>query len=225
MEERKSSSSVSRNTQRIKELEKSNHRLEWELRKLVNISKQDTGNISEIINQALDVLNDISLTIEALAPVLEDHYDEKNLYIEDEPFENLCEHKKYLIEKYMSKKSFTKRIEALESAQNRIKLLLSSLPRPSQLSTSMKPQKKREFAENRSGTKGKSFIDRKTNNFVELEKLCKDKDQQISEINEQNQDLKDQIEQKEIIIKELKMENKKFKSEIEELNVLVRFSF
>jgi len=31
---------------------------------MVNITKQDTTNISEIIDKSLDVLNDISITIE-----------------------------------------------------------------------------------------------------------------------------------------------------------------
>jgi hypothetical protein len=137
----------------------------------VNITKQDTTYINEIISHALDVLNDISLTIEALGPVSENYYDEKNLYIEEDAFDSLFGQKKYLIDKYMKKSSFSDRIDKLEQAQNRIKLLMSSLPKSSQnLSSTAKPVKKPSMVNQRE-SKGKSFIDRKTNNYTELEKL------------------------------------------------------
>lgn len=182
---------------------------------MVNISKQDTTNLSEIIHQALDVLNDISLTIESMAPVMNDYYDDKNLYIEEEQFEFLLEKKKYLIDKYIKKSSFTKRIEKLEQAQNRIKLVTSSLPRSSHLLVSAsKPVKKASMA-NQKESKGKSFIDHKTNNYAELEKLCHSKDQQLEE---KIQDL----ELKNDIVKKLQIDIKKYKAEIEDLNNLVR---
>ena len=101
----------SRHIQRIEELEKSNQQLELDLRKMSNISKQETNNLNSIITQALDVLNDISLTIEALSPVNIDYYDDKNLYIEDEAFEKILGQKKYLIDKYFNKSSFSERIK------------------------------------------------------------------------------------------------------------------
>lgn len=206
----------SRHVHKINELEKSKNQLEYDLRKIVNITKQDTTYINEIISHALDVLNDISLTIEALGPVSENYYDEKNLYIEEDAFDSLFGQKKYLIDKYMKKSSFSDRIDKLEQAQNRIKLLMSSLPKSSQnLSSTAKPVKKPSMVNQRE-SKGKSFIDRKTNNYTELEKLWQLKDQELE------QKIKD-LEEKEVIVKKLQIENKKFKLEIEDLNNLVRF--
>lgn len=79
--------------EKAKALEKQNQELEWELRKMMNISKQDTSNISEIINQSLDVLNDISITIEVMAPVSSKSYSLNQLTLSQEKFAELEKHK------------------------------------------------------------------------------------------------------------------------------------
>lgn len=139
---------------------------------MVNISKQDTSNLSEIINQSLDVLNDISITLESLSPVLSTNYSDDHLYIEEEPFNTLLDHKKYLIDKYVRQSSFTKRIENLESAQQRMKLLMKSLPStPQSMATSLKPQKKPSMTDVPEQHMNKSVKEKPTNNQIELEKL------------------------------------------------------
>jgi len=71
--------------------------------------KQETVNLNEIINQALDVLNDVSLTIEALtqlnrkmSPILskKSFYGDKNFLIQEEVFSTLADHRDYLQKKY-----------------------------------------------------------------------------------------------------------------------------
>jgi hypothetical protein len=182
---------------------------------MVNISKQDTSNLSEIINQSLDVLNDISITIEALSPVLLTNYSDDHLYIEEEPFNSLLDHKKYLIEKYVRQSSFTKRIENLESAQQRMKLLMKSLPStPQSMATSLKPQKKPSMTDTHEQLMNKSVQEKPTNNQIELEKLCMAKDQELQ--------LKIQeLKQMDAKLRELQNENNKNKTEIVELNNLV----
>lgn len=97
-------------------------------------------------------MNDISLTIEILTPVNVKYYDKNNLYIESEPFDKIIAHKSYLIEKYFKKSSFSNRIECLEEAQGRIKLLLASIQnkRKSKMSTTMKAQKNKSLDQNSS---------------------------------------------------------------------------
>ena len=182
---------------------------------MVNISKQDTSNLSEIINQSLDVLNDISITIESLSPVLSTNYSDDHLYIEEEPFNTLLDHKKYLIDKYVRQSSFTKRIENLESAQQRMKLLMKSLPStPQSMATSLKPQKKPSMTDAPEQLMNKSVQEKPTNNQIELEKLWKVKEQ---ELQQKIQELK-LMDAK---LKELQKENDRNRTEIAELNNLV----
>ena len=79
--------------EKLKKLEKQNQELECELRKMMNISKQDTNNLSEIINQSLDVLNDISITIEVMAPISSTSYSSNQLTISSDKFTGLTKHK------------------------------------------------------------------------------------------------------------------------------------
>jgi hypothetical protein len=182
---------------------------------MVNISKQDTSNISEIIDQALDVLNDISLTIECMNPVHDENYQDNYLFIEEESFQFLFGHKRYLVKKYIRESSFTKRIEGLEAAQQRIKLIMKSMPTNKQsFSTSVQLKKKPSMTNKDQDTKNKSFIQRNNEKLIEIEKLCQAKDIEIMSKAEQ-------IKQHEAKIKVLEKENEKNKSEIVELNNLV----
>lgn len=182
---------------------------------MVNISKQDTSNISEIIDQALDVLNDISLTIECMNPVHDEDYQDNYLFIEEESFQALFGHKRYLVKKYIRESSFTKRIEGLEAAQQRIKLIMKSMPTNKQsFSTSVQLKKKPSMAEEDQDHRNKSFIQKNNEKLIEIEKLCQEKDLELKTKAEQ-------IKLHEAKIKALEMENQKNKSEIVELNNLV----
>lgn len=185
---------------------------------MVNITKQDTTNISEIIDKSLDVLNDISITIEWMTPLQSDNFSENYLYIEEEEFDKVFAHKKYLIQKYIRESSFSKRIESLESAQQRLKLLMKSLPSNKQnLSTSIQLTKKPSMADSEPETKNKSFIGKKSEKQIEFEKLCKVRENELKEKVEE-------LKGKEANIKDLQKENEKNKSEIVELNNLVSTS-
>ncbi|CAI2368753.1 unnamed protein product [Moneuplotes crassus] len=206
----------SRHTQKIKELEKSNTQLEYEIRKMANISKQETNNLSDIINQSLDVLNDISLTIQNLRPINRQYYADENLYIQKANFNSLVAHKEYLTDKYFDQTSFTDRIKTLEEAQNRVKLLMKTIPKRSKdkLSASVSDKRELPMYQEDKPEKRKSLNKSNSNNIEELEKLCKTKDQQLE--NKNNQILS--FEQK---IKTLKRENEELKAEITELNALL----
>ena len=60
---------------------------------MMNISKLDTNNLSEIINQSLDILNDISITIEIMTPISSASYSSNQLKISSDKFAELSKHK------------------------------------------------------------------------------------------------------------------------------------
>lgn len=183
---------------------------------MMNISKQDTSNLSEIINQSLDVLNDISITIEVMAPVSSKSYSSNQLTISSDKFDELTKHKNYLMEKYIKNSSFTERIEVLETARERMKLLMKSVNNSkNNFSNSKRTSKSKALSARASEIKKPISYDEITsNNLKEMEQLIKLKDVEL-------QQKLSEIKELEETIMTLKIVNEKNQNEISELNNLV----
>jgi hypothetical protein len=130
----------------------------------------------------LDVLNDVSLTIEALtqvnkkmSPILskKSFYGDKNLLIQEEVFSTLADHRDYLQKKYFEQTSFSQRIKTLEEAQERVKLLTQTMPkrRKEKLSTTMGEVEHQDISRGESLEKGRTLYKSSKGNLEKLEKL------------------------------------------------------
>ena len=120
------------------------------------------------------------------------------------------------MEKYIKSSSFTERIEKLEAARERMKLLLKSVSTNKQnISNTQRTSKSKALSSRGSSSKRRnSYNEMIINNCVQLEKQLKLKENEIQ--------LKIQeIKQWEEIIMDLKIENDKNKNEIADLNDLV----
>ena len=133
---------------------------------MVNISKQDSTKISEIINESLGLLNDISKTVEAYTPVIVSAYSLGKLEMTKDEFESLFNHKEYLLDKYVRETSFSKRVSRIEAAQEHMKLLMKSIPSSTNFSTSQRLKKNKSMVRNSSKSKGQSYM-QKSNNMID----------------------------------------------------------
>lgn len=204
---------------------------------MVNISKQDSTNISEIINESLDLLNDISKTVETNSPIIASAYVGNKLTIGNEDFKKLMDHKKYLLDKYVRQTSFSKRVDKIQSAQERMKLLMKSVPNSpkASFSASQRLAVKQSIGRNSGSSKDQSFGQNSNANKSALVNRSKEGSFNKSKVNASNTDFeklyklreielqaKDKvINDKEVLIFKLQNENDKYKLEIEDLNELV----
>ena len=201
---------------------------------MVNISKQDSTKISEIINDSLGLLNDISKTVEAYTPVIVSAYKSGKLSIAQEEFELLYDHKEYLLDKYVRKTSFSKRVGKIEAAQEHMKLLIKSIPSSSSFSASQRIPKNRSIVRNSSKSKNQSLIQkaRNDNNMIDDQNtpfssssrdLKRNADfEQLNKLLKIELQAKDKvINEKDIKILNLQDEIDKNKNEIEDLNDLI----
>ena len=188
-----------------------NKRLESEISKLANLSTNDISNINSIVLESLEMLSDISKSIEILTPVTSSSYSSSKLSIASDRFNELLKHKKYLGDKYVKNNVFTERKESYENARNKLKIIsnFANNSKGNNQSTQRPPSGRKL-----SSVSKKSSIRESNSNYSELER--------INILNEEKIEQREaEIQQKDIIIQNLRREIDSNKIEILKLNNLV----
>lgn len=158
------------------------------------------------------MLNDISKSIEILAPVSSSSYNSSKLVIASDKFSELLKHKKYLGDKYVKNNVFTERKETYESAKEKLKRLYKLADNSkSQNQRAQRPPSGRKLS---SVSKKNSSIRESNGDYAELER--------INILNEEKiEQTEAELQQKDVVIQNLRKEIDNNKREIFRLNNLV----